>query len=127
MRRKINKKIVSLISLAVIFGEEFYFHAEKVSANWTAGLNNASMTGLPAGSVFGIIMTIADWLLSIIGIVGVVGFVIAGLIYLTAAGEEKKITTAKGAMMASIYGVIVALAGLVVIFAANNLLNGVSF
>ena len=88
---------------------------------------NAALTGLPSNSIFNIIGSIADWLLSIIGIVAVIGFIIAGIMYLTAAGDEKKIGKAKEAMQASIIGVIVALSGLVVIYAANNLLGGYTF
>jgi len=83
-------------------------------------------TGLPEGSITEIITNIMNWLLMLIGIVGVIGFAIAGILYLTAAGDEGRIDTAKSAMMYSIVGVVVALVGVVIIKAAQGLLGGSS-
>jgi len=85
-------------------------------------------TGLPQGSVFGIVQNIMRWLLGLVGIVGVIGFAIAGILYLTAAGDEDRIATAKKAMTYSIIGVIVAIVGVVILQAAGGMLNaGSSF
>ena len=43
-----------------------------------------------------------NWLLALIGIFGVIGFAIAGILYLTAAGDEDRINKAKSAMMYAI-------------------------
>ena len=83
-------------------------------------------TGLPANSVFSIVSNIMNWLLRIVGVIGVIGFAIAGILYLTAAGEEGRIETAKKAMLFSIIGVIVALAGLVALQFASSMLGGES-
>lgn len=83
-------------------------------------------TGLPSGSIFNIIQNIMNWMLGIIGILGVIGFAIAGVLYLTAAGDDTRIQQAKSAMMYSIIGVIVALAGLVALKAAQGLLGASS-
>jgi len=80
-------------------------------------------TNLPEQSLYEIISNIMYWLLMIVGIVGVIGFAIAGILYLTAAGDEDRIGTAKNAMMYSIIGVIVALAGLVALQFAKGLLG----
>lgn len=58
------------------------------------------------------------------GIVGVIGFAIAGIMYLTSAGQEEQIKLAKKAMVNSILGVVVAISGLVIIYAADALLAG---
>jgi hypothetical protein len=81
-------------------------------------------TGLPQSSLMEIITNIMKWLLTAIGIAGVIGFAIAGILYLTAAGDEKRITTAKNAMVASIIGVVVALVGVVALSAASTMLGG---
>ena len=81
-------------------------------------------TGLPQSSLLGIVTNIMKWLLTAIGIAGVIGFAIAGLLYLTAAGDETRIKSAKSAMVASIIGVIVALVGVVALTAANTMLGG---
>jgi hypothetical protein len=65
-----------------------------------------------------------NWILGIVGILGVIGFAIAGVFYLTAAGDEGRIGTAKNAMMYSIIGVIVALVGVIVLNAAKTMLGG---
>ena len=97
-----------------------------VAAQWDAGTSNAGQANLPAGSVTNIILNVMKWLLGLAGIIGVIGFVVAGILYLTAAGDEDKIATAKKAMTFSIIGVIVAILGFVVIQAATAMLGGSS-
>lgn len=83
-------------------------------------------TNLPNASLFSIISNIMFWLLAILGFVAVIGFVISGILYLIAAGDEDRQATAKRAMIYSITGVIVGLVGLVILFAANRLLGAQS-
>jgi len=80
-------------------------------------------TGLPEGTLGGIIINLMDWLLIAIGVIGVISFVVSGIIYLTSAGDDSKIKTAKSAMTYSIVGIIVALMGYVIILAADTMLN----
>jgi len=81
-------------------------------------------TNLPGGSLMEIVTGIMKWLLTAVGIAGVIGFAISGILYLTAAGDEDRIKTAKRAMVNSIIGVIVALVGVVALSAANAMLKG---
>lgn len=81
-------------------------------------------TGLPAGSLLGIITSAMNWLLIVVGILGVIGFVIAGIIYLTAAGDETQIDRGKRTMINSIIGIVVALLGVIVIQAVKAFLGG---
>ena len=81
-------------------------------------------TGLPAGSIVGIFTSGMNWLLIIVGILGVIGFVISGIIYLTAAGDEDQISKGKRSMIYSIVGVIVALIGVIIIQAVQGMLGG---
>jgi hypothetical protein len=88
--------------------------------NWqTRGNPNAVSAGLPGGSIYNIIASTLSWLLGILGFIAVVGFVISGILYLTAAGNETQIEKAKNAMTYSIIGVIVALMGYVIIRAVT--------
>lgn len=80
-------------------------------------------TTLPTGSITGIITNIMQWLLGLVGLFGVIGFAIAGILYLTAAGDEGRIGQAKNAMVWSIVGVVVALLGVVIITAVNSMLG----
>lgn len=81
-------------------------------------------TGLPANSVYNIVENIMKWLLAIVGIAGVIGFAIAGILYLTSAGDDTRMGSAKKAMLYSIIGVVVALAGLVALQFASSMLGG---
>jgi hypothetical protein len=81
------------------------------------------MTGLPKTSLLAIITNIASWLLMIFGFVAIIGFVVSGIIYLISSGDEDGQERAKRAMIYSITGVLVGLAGLVVIYAVSNLLG----
>jgi hypothetical protein len=83
-------------------------------------------TGLPSGSLIGIITNFMNWLLIVVGILGVIGFVIAGIIYLTAAGDDGQIERGKQTMVYSIIGVIVALVGVIIIKAVQGMLGGTS-
>ena len=96
------------------------------SAQWGRGQGNAASGGTPGGSIYGIINSTMNWLLAILGFLGIIGFVIAGILYLTAAGDEDQIGKAKNAMMYSIIGVIVALLGFVVLTAAKTFFQGTS-
>ena len=83
-------------------------------------------TGLPGGSIMGIVTNGMNWLLILVGVLGVIGFVIAGIIYLTAAGDEDQIGRGKRTMINSIIGIIVALLGLIIIRAVQGMLGGTS-
>lgn len=112
MKNKIKSSVFGLSTLALAV-------PALVSAQYSAPTG----TNLPVSSIYGIISNIMFWLLALVGIVGVIGFAIAGILYLTAAGDEGRIGTAKTAMLYSIIGVIVALAGLVALQFANQLLG----
>jgi len=83
-----------------------------------------SGTGLPVNSVYNVVENIMQWLLAVVGIAGVIGFAIAGILYLTAAGDDTRMGQAKKAMLYSIIGVVVALAGLVALQFASTMWGG---
>ena len=91
-----------------------------------AQFNPPGGTNLPSASIFDIIRNLMFYLLAILGFVAVIGFVISGILYLVAAGDEDRQQTAKRAMICSITGVIVGLVGLVILFAAQRLLGAQS-
>lgn len=78
----------------------------------------------PSGGVVQIITNVLNWLLGIFGILAIIAFVISGIQYILSAGDEKMIDTAKRNMTWSIVGVVVALAGMVIIFAIDKMLRG---
>ena len=90
---------------------------------WSVGNNNAQSAGTPDASIYEIIKTTMNYLLAILGFIAIIGFVISGILYLTAAGDEKRMGSAKNAMFYSIMGVIVALVGYVIVSAVDSWLR----
>jgi uncharacterized membrane protein len=74
--------------------------------------------------VKGIFTNVANWLLSIIGIIAIISFVISGIQYFLVATDEKMMETAKKTMVASIIGLVVALFGYIAVKTVEMLLNG---
>ena len=62
-----------------------------------------------------ILQNILNFLLSIIGVLAIISLVVAGLLYLTAAGDQKRIDTAKKAFFYAVIGIIVAFGALVIV------------
>jgi len=144
MNRKIKKFFWMVVAFMMIspFGTlaaDWGINMDS-SGNWSVGVgSNGSGAGsggfggmfskigaygLPAGSILGIMENFLFWLLAIFGIAGIVGFVISGILYLTAAGDSGQIDKAKTAMNYSIIGIIVGLSGFVIIQAVNSWLSG---
>ena len=113
--KKMKKMFYGIISAAVF---------APVAA--LAQFETPTGTGLPAGSLLGIITNGMNYLLIVVGVLGVIGFVIAGIIYLTAAGDETQIDRGKRTMINSIIGIIVALLGVIIIQAVKGMLGGSS-
>jgi len=102
----------------------FLFNAGNASAQWTVG--NYTSTQLPSGSIKNIITKFVMWGLILFGFFSVIGFVISGIMYLTAAGDDDQQKKAKKAMTYSITGVIVGLLGYVILQAVSLWLGGSS-
>ncbi|MFZ2154004.1 MAG: pilin [Candidatus Moraniibacteriota bacterium] len=117
-----NKKIIlSLFVLgAIFFGGVALAVTCPSSGSWdsSSGVCIPSGTGLPSptGSdpLAQVINNVMKWLLRIIGVVGIIAFVISGMQYLLAAGDEKTMEMGKRNMKWSIVGMTVALMGLVI-------------
>ncbi len=85
-------------------------------------------TGLPdpdkENPVWKVLDTFLRWILGIVGLIALIAFAGAGIMYLLSAGNENQIETAKRYMVWSIVGVIVALLGFVIILAVDTWLRG---
>jgi len=77
----------------------------------------------PEGGVQTILENFLYWLLGIFGFLALISFIIAGFMYLFAAGDETKIKEAKRHMVYSIIGVVVALSGLIIITTIDSFLK----
>lgn len=87
-------------------------------------IEGPARSGLPVSPILDIISNTMLWILAIFGFLAIIGFVISGILYLTAAGNDKQMGTAKSAMVACIFGIIVALMGYVIIQAVDIWLGG---
>ena len=92
----------------------------------SSGVCIPTNTGLSSAPVTGILSNLMSWLLGILGVIGIMAFVISGMQYLLSAGDEKAAETAKTNMKYSIIGIIVALSGFIVIQAVNTALKATS-
>ncbi len=94
-----------------------------VLAQFSTGTSTATGAKISTGTVSGILTTVMNWLLGILGIGAIISFVIAGILYLTAAGDEGKTEKAKNMMTYAIVAVVVALVGYVAVNTISGLLG----
>lgn len=92
-----------------------------------AGVCFPKNTGLSELSITDIAVNLMKWMLYLFGFLAIISFVVSGIQYLAASGNAPMIETAKRNMTYSIVGVIVALAGLVIITAIDALLKGTAW
>jgi hypothetical protein len=86
-------------------------------------------TGLPnpPGGIAQILANVLGWILGIFGMLALISFIVSGIQYFYAAGDEKRAETAKKNLTYSIIGVVIALSGFVIIRAIDAALQGYSF
>lgn len=93
------------------------------------GIEIPSNTGLPdpADGMVTIIRNLLTWLLGIVGVIALIGFIVSGIQYLTAAGNEDQMQSAKRNLLYSVIGVVVVLASFVIIQAIDFALRAQPF
>lgn len=64
-----------------------------------------------------------NFLLLIFGLIAILGMILAGIIYFTAQGDERRVYVAKRAFQGGVVGVIVVLGSMVLIFTIAQLLS----
>jgi Type IV secretion system pilin len=89
-----------------------------------SGVCFPTTSGLSQAGVDYLLINLMQWLLGIFGTLAVIAFVISGVQYLTSAGDDDMISTAKRNMKYSIIGVIVALSGYVILTAVIRAFSG---
>lgn len=126
---KFKKHIGSLLLFAVLA-----FFVVAIAGLAEAALPGATPVGpsLPASSEIGLselsikaaLTGILKWLLGVVGIIALISFVISGIMYFIAAGDDKMVEKAKKGIAFSIIGVVVVLGSLVVIQTIEYALKG---
>ena len=116
MLTKIKKTITAIFCISAAFFAKGVWGA-------TTGLTISNDYNMPAGTISGIAEGILSWLLIIFGVLGIVGFIISGIIYLLSTGDDTAIERAKKAMMYSILGIVIGLSGFVIMQAIFYMLQ----
>lgn len=113
---KLNtKKLMALGVATLILGVPLL-----VGAQWDEDRNRAT-TNLENTTIAAIIFTVLQWLLLILTFVAVIGFVVSGIMYITAGGSDRA-DDARKWLTYSIIGIVVALLGYIVVrFVADTL------
>jgi thiol:disulfide interchange protein len=75
----------------------------------TGGTSN-----LPSGTLKETLTNATQWAAYFLGALGVLAFIIAGIMYVTAAGNDERMEMAKKYMIWSVVGIAVGLLGLVI-------------
>ncbi len=116
-----------LIITAALIGLALALAAPSFLKEIGAILGWGAVDGSPADSaksITEILTGILNFLLSVIGIIGIIMLVIGGLMYLTATGDEDRINTGKSIVKYSLIGITVALAALVIISQITKFFGG---
>lgn len=111
----------SVIGLAIVLAAPAFLREIITIMGGSSGLNTSELTG---PSLLQIAVNVLLFLLSIVGIIAIISLVVAGVMYLTAYGDPKKIDTAKAMVYNSIIGIVVTLASLVIIRQVASLIGG---
>ena len=78
----------------------------------------------PTGNldVVSVLTTVIDWVLAFSGAVAVLFLILGGLQYITAAGNEKRVETAKNTILYAVIGLVVILLSFVIVaFISQNI------
>lgn len=118
-----KKKIFALGSSAMVFMLTLVPSIAKAAEGKGFNVSNLNQAqGVASGTASDIAWKLINWLLAIVGILGVAGFVVAGILYILAAGDDTKLGNAKKIMTFSIVGVVVALLGYVAVSTIKNVI-----
>jgi hypothetical protein len=103
-----NQKIVSLVVFFSLFCLAGFVLAEQVTIP-----NPLSVTTF--GGPNGLLMKIADGVGMLIGALGTIMLIVAGILYLISAGSPEKLGTAKKALIYAIAGIAVGAAATAIV------------
>lgn len=117
----IKKIFYAVFALILVSTPLTALGAAPVSSGYNADNTAKVALGLSNEPIFVIITVFMNWLLGIIGVLAVVAFVIAGILYLTSAGDEDQAEKAKEVIKYAIIGLVVALLGLIIVNAITGL------
>lgn len=120
MKRTVPTIILSASGIAVLFA--LALNSSVSALGIMDGVNAAQGTGVPTSLFgdFGIVSTITNVLLFIVGALAVIMIIFGGIRYATSGGNSANVTAAKNTVLYAIVGLIIAFLA----FAAVNFILG---
>ncbi len=113
------KKVLSLSLLILIMGMPLFASA---GFEFSTDFDELKKSGLSKKSAYDVIVIFMNWLLSLITIIAVIGFIVSGIYFITAKGTGK-LEEAKSWLTYSIVGIAVALIGYIIVQLVDGLLR----
>jgi hypothetical protein len=104
--------LVALIGLAIAIAAPLFLRELGLILGWTPTTPAGVGTTLTLSQVLG---NVLSFLLAVLGVVALLALILWAFLYLTAAGEPDRADTGKKIITYAIIGIVVALAGLVII------------
>lgn len=117
-----NKKNVFAVFTFVLGLISIYFPV--LAASSSEGWQIPTDTNLPDRPVADILLSVIEWAIILIGIIGVIIFIYAGFMYLTSQGESDRIEQAKRIVLWGVVGIAVSILGLIAVRTVDDLLRG---
>lgn len=121
-RRCRQKKIKEAILFLLFFGAVFFLSQQTFAQNEKV-MEKIAQLGLPDSTIYQIIYAFLQWLLQIFTFLAVIGFVMSGIIFVT-AGASGRADTARAWLVNTIIGIIVGLSGYIIINFVDKILKG---
>jgi len=119
-----NKKKILLGVLGIFLIGLFFISPSLQAAGTGVDLTAAKASGLADATIATILTKLLTWLLGIVGVIALIGFVISGIQYIVATGNDKVVESAKKNMTYSMIGIVVVLASFVIIQALDSIMKG---
>ncbi len=104
--------IASLIGMAIGVAAPAFLRQIAEILGW--GFTPPAGVGSPL-TIAEILLNVLNFLLSVVGVIGVIMLVVGGVMYLSAAGDERRIEGAKNTVKWAIIGIVISLASLVIV------------
>lgn len=107
--KKLTKNALSLALIMTVFGLPL-----MVGAQWDPA-TGASSADLSTDGAETVLQNILNTILALLALLAVLGFVISGVMFITAGGNDDRLKSAKAWLLYSIVGIVVALIGYIVV------------
>jgi hypothetical protein len=125
MKEKILKSVIIVVTILIVM--PVFFAALPAQAVPELGINYVKPLNLSEGDPRTAAVSLVKLLMTFLGIIAVIIILYGGFVWLTAAGNEDKVATAKKIIFAGIIGLIIILAAFLIIqFVITNVSNALN-